>query len=324
MLYANDGCSPRQILAPEPHLTSDAVWLDLLDPTEAERETAERLTGLRVPSREDVAEIESSSRVYSEAGTLYFSMPYSYLGPEGRSQIVPVGFVLSDNHLLTLRYAVLPAFETFTERFAHCAHANSSEAFIGLLESIVDRVADVLERVGGELDSLSKATFAGEDNSKHSNARRADRRLRGILTSVGRCGDALGNLRDSVLALGRIAAYAQQVRSEWVPAELKTRLATLRQDIASLNDYDQQLNNKVSFLLDAVLGFINIEQNNSVKVLTVVSVVGIPPTFVVGLYGMNFKNMPEYDWSFGYEYAWVVILISVIVPLVWFRIKGWV
>jgi magnesium transporter len=323
MLYANDGASPRQTLEPGSHLTSDAVWFDLVNPTEGERDAAEKLTGLRVPSRDDVAEIQSSSRLYAEDGVMYFSMPYSYRGGDGRSQLVPVGFVLSNTHLITLRYAVLPAFELFTERFAHAGKPNSSEVFVGLVEAIVDRVADVLEHVGAELDGLSKETFSSEDMSVRSNARRADRRLRGILTSVGRCGDALGNLRDSVLSLGRIAAYAQQARTEWVPAELKTRLATLRQDITSLNDYDQQLNQKVSFLLDAVLGFINIEQNNSVKVLTVVSVVGIPPTFVVGLYGMNFKNMPEYDWSFGYEYAWVVILFSVIVPLIWFRIKGW-
>ena len=324
MLYANDGTSPRQTLDISPHLASTAVWLDLLDPTDAERDAAERLTGLRVPSREDVAEIESSSRLYAEDRNLYFSMPYSYLGPDGRSQIVPVGFVLSDHHLLTLRYAVLPAFDVFTERFAHAGPQTSSEVFIGLAETIVDRVADVLERVAAELDGLSRRTFAGEDRSMRSNARQADRRLRAILTSVGRCGDTLGNLRDSVLALGRIAAYAQQARTEWVPPELKTRLATLRQDIGSLNDYDQQLNAKVSFLLDAVLGFINIEQNNIFKVLTIVSVVGIPPTFVVGLYGMNFKNMPEYDWSFGYQYAWAVILISVVVPLVWCRVKGWI
>ena len=323
MLYANDGKAPRQTLVPGPHLTSSAVWIDLLDPTDAERDAAERLTGLRVPSREDVAEIESSSRLYTEAGTLYFSMPYSYLGPDGRSQVVPVGFVLSDTHMLTLRYAVLPAFETFTERFAQLGVQSSAEAFVGLVEAIVDRVADVLERVASELDGLSKATFNG-DRKKKQNARRVDHRLRAILTSVGGCGDTLGNLRDSVLALGRIVAYAQQARAEWAPPELNARLATLRQDVASLNDYDQQLSSKVGFLLDAVLGFINIEQNNSVKVLTVVSVVGIPPTFVVGLYGMNFKNMPEYNWAYGYQYAWALILLSVVVPLVWFRIKGWI
>ncbi len=324
MLYANSGTTPQRRWCRARTSPATPCWLDLLDPTDAERDAAERLTGLRVPSRADVAEIESSSRLRSEDGVLYFSMPYSYRGPDGRSQLVPVGFVLSGHHLLTLRYAVLPAFDSFTQRFAESGHASSTEAFVGLVEAIVDRVADVLERVATELDTLSRVTFGSEDGTGRHNARRADRRLRANLTDVGRCGDSLGNLRDSVLALGRMIAYAQQTRDDWQPPEIRTRLATLRQDITSLNDYDQQLSNKVSFLLDAVLGFINIEQNNSVKVLTVVSVVGIPPTFVVGLYGMNFKNMPEYDWSYGYQYAWVLILLSVVTPLVWFRIKGWI
>ena len=324
MLYANDGVSPRQTLQAGAHTSSDAVWIDMVDPTEEERSAAERMSGLRVPSRDDVAEIESSSRLYTEGTVLYLSMPYSFLGEDGRSHITPVGFVVSDKQLLTLRYETLPAFESYTERFCHGGHKRSAEVFIGLAEAIVDRLADVLERVAAELDRLSKTTFQSEDGHAKRSARRADQELRRILTEVGRCGDTLGNLRDSVLGIGRIVAYALQICADGTPAEWKTRLATLRQDVASLNDYDQQLNGKVSFLLDAVLGFINIEQNNGVKVLTVVSVVGIPPTFVVGLYGMNFKNMPEYDWVYGYEYGWALILLSVVVPIVWFRVKGWI
>ena len=322
MLYANSGASPREILEPSAHLSSEATWIDLLNPTDDERSAAERVTGLRVPSREDVAEIESSSRVYTEDKVVYLSMPFSYLGSDGRSHSTPVGFVLSDKHLLTLRYQVLPAFDAYADRFGHGGHKASADVFVSLAEVIVDRLADVLERVAAELDALSKLTFEGEDGQVKRTVRRADQELRAILTKVGRCGDTLGNLRDSVLGIGRIAAYAQQGCPD--SDGLKARLATLRQDVASLNDYDQQLNNKVSFLLDAVLGFINIEQNNGVKVLTVVSVVGIPPTFVVGLYGMNFKNMPEYDWAHGYAFGWMMILLSVIVPLVWFRVKGWI
>ena len=324
MLYANDGESPRQALQASPHLASSAIWLDLLDPTEAERAAAERLTGLRVPSRDQVAEIESSSRLYTESSVIYLSMPYSFLGADGRSHITPVGFVLSDKYLLTLRYEVLPAFDTYTEQFGHGGQVASIEAFVGLAETIVDRMADVLEHVAADLDRLSKQTFQGEDGTTKRSVRRADQVLRGILTQVGRAGDTLGNLRDSVLGIGRITAYTAQTYEERCKPDLKVRLATLRQDVASLNDYDQQLNVKVGFLLDAVLGFINIEQNNGVKVLTVVSVVGIPPTFVVGLYGMNFKTMPEYDWAHGYAYGWAMILLSVVVPLVWFRVRGWI
>ncbi len=324
MLYANSGTSPRQTLEASIHLATEAVWLDLLNPTDTERAAAERLTGLRVPSREDVAEIESSSRVYTEGGVLYLSTPYSYLGSDDRSHITPVGFVLSAKHLLTLRYEALPSFDTYATQFSNAGQQRSLDAFVGLAEAIIDRVADVLERVAAQLDKLSKQTFQDEDGTGKHSIRRADKKLRIILTQVGRCGDSLGNLRDTLLGMGRIAAYAVQACDDTAKPEIKTRLATLRQDVQSLNDYDQQLNTKVSFLLDAVLGFINIEQNNGVKVLTVVSVVGIPPTFVVGLYGMNFKNMPEYDWAHGYAYGWGMILLSVLVPIIWFRVKGWI
>jgi magnesium transporter len=140
---------------------------------------------------------------------------------------------------------------------------------------------------------------------------------------VGRAGDAIGNLRDTLLGMGRIVAYVLQIAEGWTPAELKVRLLTIKQDIASLNDYDQQLTTKTSFLLDATLGYINIEQNNGVKVLTVVSVVGIPPTLIASMYGMNFKHMPELDWVYGYQYGLTLIALSIIVPLVWFKIKGW-
>jgi magnesium transporter len=324
MLYANDGVTPRRTLTPTPHVASEAAWLDLMDPTESERALAERLTGLRVPSHEEIAEIESSSRVFTENGATYLSMPYSLLDSDGRSKATSLGFVLSDQYLLTLRFEKLPAFETYSEAFSHGGRKGSAEAFVGLAEAIVDRMADVLERVAMELTQLSKATFRGDSKSGRKNVRRADRELRAILTAVGESGDALGNLRDSVLGMGRMASYVQQFCESWKPPELKVRLQTLRQDIASLNDYDQQLNNKVNFLLDAVLGFINIEQNNGVKVLTIASVVGIPPTFVVGLYGMNFKNMPEYDWTYGYQFGWLLIVLSILLPLIWFRVKGWI
>jgi magnesium transporter len=323
MLYANDGVTPRQTLTPSPHLTSDAVWIDLVSPTDAERAAAERLTGLRVPSRDEIAEIESSSRVFTENGSAYLSMPYSLIDKDQHPMVTAVGFVLSKTRLLTVRFETLPAFETFVQTFCHAGRQSGAETFVGLPEAIVDRMADVLERVAGELARLSKIAFHGGGGPKAHSRRRADRELRAILSAVGEYGDALGNLRDSVLGIGRIFTYLQPFAETWEPSELKARLQTLRQDIASLNDYDQQLTHRIDFLLDAVLGFINIEQNNGVRVLTIVSVVGIPPTFVVGLYGMNFKNMPELNWAYGYEFGWAAILLSVVVPLAWFKAKGW-
>lgn len=323
MLFSNDGAGPRCEL--KAGATPDrTVWLDLVNPTDEERSAAERITKLRVPALAELTDIANSSRVYNEGGVLYFSMPYVTRKGHHHAGATVIGFVLSEAHLLTVRYEDLPSFDTFSERFGHDHQGSSAEAFTGLLECMVDRLADVLERIAAELDRLSKATFASAGNDGLSKPSRADKELRAILGSIGLCGDTLGNLRDAVLGLARILGFALQCEVSWLPHALLPRLTTLRQDVASLNDYDQQLANKVQFLLDAVLGFINIEQNNGVKVLTVVSVVGIPPTFVVGLYGMNFKNMPEYDWAYGYQFGWAMILLSVAIPLVWFRIKRWI
>ena len=325
MLFANSGRSPRETLAPSHHPATDAVWVDLLNPTEDECSAAARATGLRVPVRDDIAEIESSSRLSIEGDALYLNMPASFRAEDGTSAVVPLGFVLSPHRLLTVRFAKLPAFETFAEQLGHAATAPSSmEVFVGLLEAIVERVADVLEWVGSNLDSLSKTVFHAEDGSQRHGPGRADAELRATLTKIGQAGDTIGNLRDTLLGLGRIIVYAEKMAADWTPEPVRPRISTLRQDIHSLNDYDQQLSGKISFLLDAVLGFINIEQNNGVRVLTIASVIGIPPTFVVGLYGMNFKNMPEYDWTWGYQYGLALIAISIILPVIWVKLKGWI
>jgi magnesium transporter len=144
------------------------------------------------------------------------------------------------------------------------------------------------------------------------------------LRSIGRAGDRLSNLRDSLLGIQRIVLYATQHAAGFMPAEDRQRLKTVRQDVTSLTDYDGQLANKVQFLLDATLGFINIEQNNSIKILTVVSVVGVPPTLVASIYGMNFKTMPELDWAWGYPYGLTMIVLTAVIPLIWFKRKGWI
>lgn len=314
MLVAN----PSGGAAPDP------VWLDLVNPTDQERAAAERAAGFSLPTRENISEIENSSRVSTDEGVLYLNSPIAYRDADGHSAVAPVGFALSEHKLVTIRFAHIPAFETFAERFAHSKDPCSADAFTGIIEVLIDRIADVLEHAGADLDTLSKQTFCGGDPERRKNAHRTTADLRRILANVGRVGDTISNLRDTLLGLVRIVAYAQQTAAAWLPAEIKERLSRVRLDIASLNDYDQQLSAKISFLLDAVLGFINIDQNDTFRVLTVVSVVGIPPTFVVGLYGMNFKSMPEYDWAWGYAWGWAMIAVSVLIPLIWFRVKGWV
>ncbi len=300
-------------------LSPDVLWIDMQTPTAEEIAFVERVTKLHVPTRAEISEIENSSRLNIENGVLYMSTPISFRADGTRPATTPVGFVLAEHLLVTVRFETLPAFSGFKERcFAgHDVHPSSAGLFVGLLEAVVDRMADVLEHVGGELDQVSQLVFQPAD------AKNGAADLRNTLQSLGHSGELLSKIRDCLLGIGRIVPYVNGLSGDWMPTEVKPHMKTLRGDIASLNDYDAYLNSKVQFLLDATLGLINIEQNNIMKVLTVVSVVGVPPVLIAGIYGMNFKAMPELDWVWGYPYALVLMLVSALIPLAWLKRRGW-
>jgi magnesium transporter len=304
-------------------LPSGAVWLDLFNGTDAEKGFVERTTGMRVPSLEDLREIESSSRLVADGDVLYLSTPIISRGEGARPVVSPLGLVLSPRHLLTVRFAPIGSFDTFAKQFGAGDDASCSfGAFIGLLEAMVDRIADALERIRAQLDEISQTAFEADEPKRRAPAR-VDAALRRALRSIGRMGEQTSNVRDTLLGVERIAPFVMETAKEWIPPEYLPRVRTLRQDIASLNDYDAQMANKVQFLLDATLGFISIEQNNTIKLLTVVSLVGIPPTLVAGIYGMNFKFMPELDWILGYPFGLGLIVLSAILPLLLFKLRGW-
>ncbi len=300
---------------------ADAVWIDLLEPTQDETERVLRETGLAIPSEADINEIESSSRLATRDGTLYLSMPL-VSRPDTEPRSISVGFVLSPERLITVRFAPSRLFDRFMAQPAQGAHSGA-HVLVSLLEVIVDRQADALEQVKAELESLSHRIFS-DDMAAASGRKREDTMLRAALVTLGRVGDLISHIRESQVGAGRIVPYVETAAEAWLPKELRPRLHTLRRDIASLNDFDTHLNDKLQFLLDATLGFINIAQNNVMKVLTVVSVVGIPPVLVAGIYGMNFKNMPEYDWSWGYAWGLGLIIVTGLIPLAIFRWRNWV
>ncbi len=322
--FAFDGEHLRRIADPSPEALRGAAWIDLVSPSTDESSRVHAATGLRIPTEANLSEIESSSRLVAADGVLTLSMPLvSRLDDEPRP--LPGGFVLARDRLITIRFAPSRLFDGFAEReiAATIPHRTSVHLFIGLLEAIVDRHADALEQVRTELDAISHGIFRAHPlrlgGSKHE-----DRTLRVTLGAIGRSGDLISFIRDSQVSAGRIVPYVQTMAKDWLPADLAPRLTALTQDIASLNDFESHLNNKLQFLLDATLGFINIAQNNVMKVLTVASVVGIPPVLIAGIYGMNFKSMPEYDWPWGYAYGLAVIVVSALVPLTWFKLRDWI
>src|ERR1700732_5215034 len=308
-------------------LPPGVVWIDLVQPDSAEIAFVERATGLHVPSKDELSEIESSSRLRSRDGSLYLSTPLIYRAQSDLPLSTPVGFVLTPDRLITVRFEELTAFTTFIDRemVVDSEPLSSGAVFVELLGAIADRLADVLERIAEEMDTLSHRLFripAAQTMRRRPPAREsAD--LRVILRRVGGYGDLVSKLRDRLVGVGRIAPYFASARAQWLTSAPKRRLDTLRQDVASLSDYDTHLVNKVQLLLDATLGLINVEQNNIIKVLTIVSVVGVPPTLVASIYGMNFKGMPELDWSWGYPYGLAMIAVSAVLPLLWFKWRGW-
>ena len=305
-------------------IVADALWLDLLNPTSGEVTSVEETIGATLPTLGALSEIETSSRLRSQGGILYMSTPSAAGRPEGAQTTPPLGFVLSTDRLVTVRFMPLPSFDAVAGKFAssHDVPKSSLEVLTLLCEEIVDHVADILEHLAGELNGLSIDAFHADD-TRGRHAARANRVLRVQLRQVGRLGDRFSEVRDGMQGLGRIVAYTDQFAGDWSGGALKPRLAGLVRDIHSLIEYEEQLSSKVQFVLDALVGLIGIAQNDVFKVLTIVSIVGIPPTFMAGVYGMNFKNMPEYDWAWGYQYGWAVIILSALVPLVWFKLKGW-
>ena len=236
----------------------------------------------------------------------------------------PVGFLLTRERLITVRFEELTSFNTFINRDLsdESDPLTSGAVFAGLIDAIADRLADILESIVSELDMLSHRLFRNPVTERRPPTHEsADLRI--ILRRVGHNGDLASKIRDSLHGLGRIVPYVSSL-ADWLPPEVKPRLDITRQDVASLSDYDEHIANKVQLLLDATLGLINVEQNNIIKVLTIVSVVGIPPTLIASMYGMNFKGMPEYDWAWGYPYALAMIALSAVLPLVWFKWRGWI
>ncbi|MET4385575.1 magnesium transporter [Bradyrhizobium sp. F1.4.3] len=304
-------------------MPAEIIWADLLNATDKEKKFVERLLGMRVPSEQSLGEIEASSRLIHDHGTLYLSSPAVRFNEDNEAEITPVGFVIGPRVLVTVRFWPLPIFDDIGKRIGtDDSLENGMCVFTSLLEAMVDRGADVLEHLGATADTLSRSVFKG-GLVRTKRPVRSSRRMREALENVGELADRLAKARDVLLGVGRIASFAGDVGSEWITAASKKRLDAVSKDVASLSDYETRLSDKIQLLLDAVLGFINIQQNEMFKVLTIVSVVGVPPTILVGVWGMNFKNMPELSWTFGYPLALLAIIASGVLPLIWFTRRGW-
>lgn len=307
-------------VADTPALPARAVWIDLLNPTRAEELFIEQNLGLQLPTREDMVEIEPSSRVYEEDGALYLTANL-VVQADTEPTSTPVAFVLTPTHLVTVRYADPKSFMAFgahVERNpALCADANSALVF--LLEAIVDRLADVLEGVSTEIDNIGKATF--RRSSAKARQRMTNEALRVLLGRIGQAQDLVSKSRESAVSLARVVSFLSfSIKKD---GNAREHLKSMQRDLSSLTDHATYLGGTATFLLDAALGLISIEQNAIIKIFSVAAVIFLPPTLVASIYGMNFEFMPELGWHFGYPFAIGAMIVSAIVPYLFFRARGW-
>jgi magnesium transporter len=301
-----------------------AHWIDLLDPTEDEIGQVEDRFDLSVPSRESLAEIELSSRLRIDKKRLIMSAPL--ISRDGdRHVLSPVGFILTQDVLVTVRFAEAGAFDAVHETIVKDGKdVPSPEIMVRLLEELVDRAADQLERVAEDITKASHEIFREpEKDSPRHRLGHETRRLRALMIRIGHNNEQMVKVRHSFLAIGRIATFVVDRCELELGDGIKERLIAVRKDIDSLDEFENSLSGRVQFLLDAATGFISIEQNDVVKVLTVVSVAGVPPVLVAGVYGMNFHDMPELAWPWGYPFAMALMVLTTILPILWFKWRDW-
>ncbi len=300
-----------------------AVWIDLLNPTKDEDLSVEQALSISVPTREEMSEIEASSRLYQEGGAQYMTAVVLHQPdpPFEPPVATPITFILAGSRLVTVRYAEPRAFSIFIGRAQKkdAACMSGVAVLVGLLEAIIDREADRVERIQGEVDKLSQAIFAGR-GTHQTRTLQFDAAIR----MIGREGELTSRSRETMLTLDRLTTYLGHVMGERGDEKpLKGRVKTASRDVRSLADHIGYLSAKITFLLDATLGMINNEQNSIIKIFSVLAVALMPPTLVGTVYGMNFKHIPELEWMWGYPFALAVMVFSALLPWIYFKRKGW-
>ena len=321
-VYVPSGNSlERRVVEESGSIPDGAVWFDLVSPTLAEDKMLERALGIAVPTREEMQEIEVSSRLYVENGARYMTATLMCQSDTATPKTTPVTFILVEHKLVTVRYDEPRPFALITNKLARsCPQSVSGEnIMMDLLDAVIDRAADILERAAADIDRVSHDIFEPE-------GRRVDRTktYRYILRTIGRKGDLTSKVRESLVSIGRLVLFlANEADGLKWPKEMRSQLKTMQRDVQSLSDHASYLGNKVTFLLDAMLGVMSVEQNNIIKIFSIAAVVLLPPTLVATIYGMNFKNMPELSWEYGYPMALILMIIAAVLPYYWFKWKKW-
>ena len=299
----------------------DAVWIDLVAPTASEDKIVEDMIGVMVPTREEMAEIEVSSRLYIENGARYMTATVMFNTETEKPGTTAITFIIAGNRLVTVRYDEPKPFTYLAGKLSKACAANTigPTIMVELLDAIIDRIADILEKLAAEVDKVSGRVF-------ERNAARDDpnQRYQAILRTIGRKGDLLSKARESLVSLNRLVLFfTNEAETVGLPKDQRVHLKSVARDISSLTDHASFLANKITFLLDATLGMVSLEQNNVIKLFSVMAVVLLPPTLIASIYGMNFEHMPELKWTYGYPLALFAMIFAAVLPYIFFKWKRW-
>lgn len=297
-------------------IPANAAWLDLCEPDADEVRACEDVVKLPLPSRREIEGIGLAGRNRSTEKAVFLQVSRFADAEDDKAHATPVSMVLTPKILLTQRYAASPTFDIAAREW----HDNQSQegaasAFAELLETMTERTAESMQKIGGEVADLSGHVF--------SEKLAQTRHLRRWLVHVGQLEARLARSRGALLGITRIVVFMCEKSPEWMPPEPRSRIEMVRNDLAALDQFDEQLTEKLQFLLDAIFGLISVNQNNVMKLFTVVSVVAVPPVLLAGIWGMNFKAMPELSQPWGYAMALSAIAVSIAIPLSIFKWLGW-
>ncbi|MDO5622201.1 MAG: magnesium transporter CorA family protein [Paracoccus sp. (in: a-proteobacteria)] len=296
---------------------AQAQWIDLYRPLSSQTDAVEAL-GLAVPTLADMEEIEISNRLYQENGVYYMTIVLPGETPEGQTVAAPVTFILAPDRLVTVRHHAPRPFSTFPSRAdrgtAGCGTVN--RLFLSLIEEIISRLADILEAVGRVLDEITQRLFEGRTDDRGA-------MLQKTLEHVGQKGDVLARIRLGLLSVERLLSFYNTAETGTEAARLKPIIKAHLRDIQALEVHADFLAGRVTLAVDATLGLISLRQNDTVRILSVVTALFLPPTLIASTYGMNFDKMPELHWEWGYPYALGLMLASAVGTWLVLKWKKW-
>jgi magnesium transporter len=300
-------------------IPGNAVWIDLLTPTREEEQAVEEFLCMQIPTREEMSEIELSNRLYQEHGTFYMTATMTTKVDSSAPETHAVTFMLTNHVLVTIRYVDATSFRRFSTNATKLPTGDHDgiSLFLGLMESIINRMADILERLDRDIDRITKDVFRNPETPEKKSVD-----YQSVLDRIGRCGDLSSKIHESLVTFSRIVSFASHHKKIHHHGHQEA-LEAIRKDIAGLSDHGTYLTGRVNFLLDATLGMITIEQNGTIKIFSVASVVFLPPTLIASLYGMNFDFMPELHWELGYPMAIVMMILSAVLPYAYFKNRKW-